>query len=154
MIKNKCNIQDILKKLQKSCLEDDKSNQTLFNDVEMRSIKILDIAYISVLYFFLGHYIAKILDYIYNKYLGVIDPNKKYNQLILIIELIFQMAVTGIIVYFGRNLIPLIPFPLNKYNGFNHMKVKEVTGAALLSTFMVMFQINMASRITYLKNNY
>ena len=84
MIKNKCNIQDILKKLQKSCLEDDKSNQTLFNDVEMRSIKILDIAYISVLYFFLGHYIAKILDYIYNKYLGVIDPNKKYNQLILI----------------------------------------------------------------------
>ena len=151
---NKCTIQDILKKLQDNCITNNKSQQTLFNDVEMRSIKLIDIGYITCIYFFIGHYLAKFLDSIYNKYLGVIDPNKKYSQSIIIAELILQMAVTGILVYFGRNLVYYIPFPLNHYDGFDHMKVKEVTGAGFLSTFLVMFQANMASRISYLKDNF
>jgi len=151
---NKCTIQDILKKLQDTCNKDNNKSQSLFNDVEMRSIKLLDIGYITCIYFFIGHYLAKLLDYIYNNYLGIIDPNKKYSQTVIISELLLQMAVTGILVYFGRNLVYYIPFPLNHVNGFDHMKVKEVTGAGFLSTFLVMFQSNMASRILYLKENF
>lgn len=151
---NKCSIQDILKKLQDTCIKENKGKQTLFNDVEMRSIKLLDIGYITCVYFFIGHYLAKFLDSIYNKYLGVINPNKKYNQTLIISEVILQTVVTGIVVYFGRNLVYYIPFPLNRYHGFDHMKVREVTSAGFLSTFLIMFQYNMASRIIYLKNNF
>jgi hypothetical protein len=69
-------------------------------------------------------------------------------------QIIFQMSVTGVIIYFGRNLIYLVPFPLHKYHGFDHFKVKEVTSAALLSTFLVMFQLNMTERILYFKKTY
>jgi len=154
MINNNCNIQNILEKLQNNCLQNSNNNQHLLNNIELRLIKILDIGYISILYFFLGYYIAKFLDNTYNKYLGIIDNKKKYNKLLLIYEIIFQTFVTGIIIYFVRNIIYLIPFPLNKYHGFDHLKVKEVTSVGLLSTFVIMFQTNMTNRIIYFKNNY
>jgi len=151
---DKCDIQNFLKKLQDTCIKNNKSEQTFINDVEMRSIKLLDIGYITCIYFLLGHYVAKFLDLIYNKYLGVLDKKKKYKHIIIILQLILQMAVSGMLVYFGRNLVYYTPFPLDKYHGFEHLKVKEVTGVGFFSVFLITFQSNMASRIMYLKEHF
>jgi hypothetical protein len=121
------------------------------HDLLMRSIKIVDIAFISTLYFLVAYYLAKSLDIFFTKYIGKLEEGKKYTQFQLMTEIIIQMSITGILSYVGRNLIQMIPFPLDKYQGFDHMKVKEVSSGALLTALLVFFQTNLMSKINYLK---
>ena len=121
------------------------------HDLEMRLIKIIDIGYITCLYFFAGYFGAKYLDLFFDKLLGKIDVKKKYSKIKIIFHLLIQISITGIVSYIGRNLIQMIPFPLDKYHGFDHLKVKEVSSGGLLTTFLVLFQSNLQKRFLYLK---
>ena len=115
---------------------------------------MIDIGYITCVYFFAGYLGAKYLDLFFNKYLGKIDPGTKYTKNHLISHILIQVSITGIISYIGRNIIQLIPFPLDNYHGFDHSKVKEVSSGALLTVFLVMFQNNLSNKITYFKQNF
>jgi hypothetical protein len=120
-------------------------------EFEMIIIKIIDIGYITCIYFSVAYISAKYLDKLFNKMLGKIDPKKKYSKMHIIIDILIQTAITGIISYIGKNLIQIIPFPLNQYHGFDHMRVKEVNSGALLTSFLVMFQTNLQNKIMYLR---
>ena len=121
------------------------------HDIVMRSIKIIDIGYITALYFIAGYYAAILLDTVFNKYFGNAETNKTYSKTKLIVYIIIEIAIIGIISYILRNLIQMIPFPLDHYNGFDHMKVKEVSSGTLLTVTMILFQSNVQNKIIYLK---
>ena len=59
--------------------------------------------------------------------------------------------MTGIVAYIGRNVIQLIPFPLDGLYGFIHMRVKEVSSGSLLTSITSMFQLSLQEKITYLR---
>jgi len=117
-------------------------------EIIIRSIKILDIGYITVIYFILGLILAKLFD----KYLGKFDKNKEDKKSILrsILELSLYLWFIGIVIYVVRNIVPLIPFPLNGVYGFDHLRVKEVTSATVFIISFMYFQQYYQDKIKYI----
>ena len=55
--------------------------------------------------------------------------------------------------YVSRNIVPLIPFPLDGYQGFVHSKVKELGVPIIFSFVYMLFGEHIKSKITYFYNN-
>ena len=114
----------------------------------VRSIKILDIGYITVIYVMLGIILARLCD----KKLGKFDEKKAKEKPIFqhLIELILLLWFIGVVIYIVRNLVPLIPFPLDGYYGFKHLKVKELTSATFFTISFMYFQVYYQNKIKYI----
>ena len=107
-------------------------------EIAIRTIKIIDIGFITSIYLVLGIILAKLCDI----YLGEFDEkteNKK-PRWISIAELILYFWFLGIVIYIVRNIVPLIPFPMNGLYGFQHEKVKELSGDTTFAVAFVYFQ--------------
>jgi hypothetical protein len=113
----------------------------------VRSIKILDIGYITIIYVMLGIILAKLCD----KKLGDFDEKEADKKSIYqhIFELILLLWLIGVIIYIVRNLVPLIPFPLDGLYGFNHLKMKELTSATFFTISFMYFQVYYQNKIKY-----
>ncbi len=51
------------------------------HDILMRTIKIVDIGYITSIYFIVGYYATILLDKVFDKYFGKIDDKKNTQRL-------------------------------------------------------------------------
>lgn len=117
-------------------------------EVIIRGIKIIDIGFITAIYFSLGLFLAKACDNV----AGEFDEEKENQKPLwkIIIELTFYFWFIGIVIYVVRNVIPLIPFPLDGMFGFDHMMVKEVTNAIAFTITFIYFQKHYQSKIQHL----
>ena len=118
------------------------------NDVIRRSIKIIDIVYIAIIYVFIAFYISLFLDkYIYPIFFKNDDKTlKEKKQSRIILESAIIAGILGIIIYTVRNLVPLLPFPLNGISGYIHSKTKEVSNSTLFTACMVLFSAPLRRR--------
>lgn len=118
-------------------------------DLIRRSIKILDIGYATVIYFFLAIWTVPLLDRILGKYNAVEESKKSTNK--IIIEIVLRVWCIGVISYLARNLVPLIPFPLQGVYGFDHSRVKEVTSGVIFASYLATFDIVLQSKVGHLR---
>ena len=124
-----------------------KKSQTLSNDILMRSIKIFDMGYITVLYVTLSLLCAISLDKVMGDFDEKIEAKKPLGR--LTIEFILTIWLYGVLIYVVRNLIELVPFPLDGYHGFSHKRVKEL-GSAMVFTFtFVLFSKYLKSKLDF-----
>lgn len=127
--------------------------QTFANDLLMRGIKIIDIGYITVLYIMFSIGIA----YITDKVMGKFDEKKQRNKskVRLTIELICEMWIYGVFIYIVRNLVGLIPFPLDGYQGFEHSKVKELTAVnpSVFTFTYILFSDYLKNKLAFFYNH-
>jgi hypothetical protein len=110
-------------------------------EIVIRSIKILDIAYITFIYGFIALLAATLLDkYIY-KYISFqkVAKEEDKNFYILLFEIFICLTINAIAFYFLRNILQFIPFPLEGVYGFTHMRVNEVQSGAIISVVLVWF---------------
>lgn len=115
----------------------------------IRGIKIVDIGFITVIYFALGYSMAFLVDEWFAKIFG---DNKKKSKWRLIGEVLIQVIAIGILTYIMRNLVELIPFPLDGILGYDHLRVKELKSGAVFTVFMVMFSYNMQDKLLHLRS--
>lgn len=121
-------------------------------EIIVRGIKILDIGYITAIYFTLGLVCATIVD----NYLGKFDEKKEKRKTLLrsTVELLLHLWLIGIVTYLVRNIIPMIPFPLEGIYGFQHIRVKEVSSASMFSVAFLLFQKYYQAQVKYVISSY
>jgi len=121
--------------------------QTLFEDLSVRGIKILDIGFIAAIYFIFGLMASKLFD----KLFGTFDPKKEEKKHIIQIslELIGMIWIIGVSTYVVRNLAEFIPFPFDGILGFKHSKVKELTSAAVYTLIVMGYALHFRAKLEY-----
>ena len=107
-------------------------------EILIRSIKIVDIGFITIIYFMFGLINARIIDNLLGEFNKELENKKSLPRIIL--ESIGLLWMNAIVIYVARNLIPLIPFPLEGYQGYRHGRVKELVSATTFIYAFLYFQ--------------
>jgi hypothetical protein len=127
-------------------------SQVYFNELMFRIIKIIDIAYVGIIYFTFAYIIGFYLDEMFVSLFGMdFDKKKDY---ILILEILLQIIAVSIITYVVKNLVEIIPFPLDGAYGFIHNNLKELKNGAFFTVFLVLFQYSMQGKIEFISKRY
>jgi hypothetical protein len=121
----------------------------LQKELVIRSIKLFDIGYATVIYILSAILLVSILNKYTDKYNEKEEEKKTTKRLLL--DIILRAWIIGILAYIVRNLFEIVPFPLEGVYGFEHLKVKEVVNSTLFVSFMVIFDTNLQNRVKILK---
>lgn len=121
--------------------------KTVRQEIIIRGIKLIDIAYINTIYLTLGAVLSICLD----KQLGKFDPKtaEEKSVAILSLEVLLHFALLGMFFYIVRNVVEWIPFPLHGKFGYDHLKVKELSNAGAFVTVFLLLQVNLKDKILY-----
>ncbi len=125
-----------------------KPKQTLKEDLIIRGIKIIDIGFITILYFILGFIVSIWFNRMYEKYVDLVNDYK--SNMRLVIELLIHIWLLGITVYIARNIVEKIPSPLDNIAGFSHKRVKELHSATVFTLVFFYSQTYMREKMGYL----
>jgi hypothetical protein len=117
-------------------------------ELVIRSIKVIDIGFITALYLTFGIVLAKLCD----KVLGELDEEKENQKPLwqLLIELFLYLWFVGIVVYVVRNVVQMIPFPFHGVYGYDHFRVKELINAVIFFVMFLHFQEYYQKKIRHL----
>jgi hypothetical protein len=125
------------------------TKNTFKKEVIIRSIKILDIAYITFIYGFFSLIIITFLDKYIFPYISLENvKEEEKSKYTIFIELLLCLTIYGIVAYILKNTLQLIPFPLEGVYGFQHLKVTEVKSGAMISMFLLWFSKAIRNKIT------
>ena len=107
-------------------------------------IKILGIIYICLIDIIVGLLVSGLLDkYIFKKFFYKKKVNDIHNNTVYhfyqFIKIGFMLGILVAFSYIFRNIIQLIPFPLDNYYGFNYNKLSEYKSNILLTTIMILY---------------
>lgn len=114
------------------------------------AVKLIDIGMVTMYFFVFGLMAAKLIDKILGDFNG--DDYDKIPLWQLFVEILVQLIFIGIVAYVLRNLVGLIPYPLNGVAGFNHSLLKELDGGEVLAVVLILFQRNLYDKVTYFVN--
>ncbi len=114
------------------------------------AIKILAILYVGILFSVPGILLSMGLDrFVFGEVSPEADMQKSMFR--LIVELSLLAGILAVVAYVGRNLLQLIPFPLDGMFGFEYGRVKEYKNATILATYIVLFSQTIQSKIMSIK---
>ena len=128
------------------------ADATKGHTVGFRVVKILDIGYITAIYFILALCIGIPID----RMLGKFNPfaYDKKSSLIIILELILHVYILGIVMYLVRNMVELLPSPLNGLYGYDHMRLKEMQNAAVFVLILFWNQQYLIKKMLYFHDRF
>ena len=121
------------------------------SELLMRSIKIVDIGFIAVIYIVLAIVCAVTTDVVMGKFDQLYEKTKSFSRLTL--ELILMAWLYGTLVYSVRNLACTVPFPLHGYHGYDHLKVKELQNAMMFTLSYMLFSDYIKNKFAFYYNN-
>lgn len=110
--------------------------------------KVMAMGYVTTLYFIVGIAMAKVFDAVYGPF-----DRKEHEQsgslFRLGAEIVVQMFFISVVIYILRNIVERIPYPLEGLGGYQHIQLKELGSAPILSVVTVLFQKNFTDKTTY-----
>ena len=120
------------------------------SELGFRLTKIADIGYITILYAISALVLAKAFDIVSKKI--DIEPNEQKSSIKLFIEIIIYLWTAGIVIYGVRNLMELVPSPLEGVFGLEHLRVKELGNAGVFVFIFFYFEESLKKKLTVLYN--
>ena len=101
----------------------------------------------TVYFFVLGLAAAKAFDGV----MGDFDEEnyQKISMIQLFVEIVLQLFALGVISYVLRNIVRLVPFPLDGVAGFHHNRLKELDGGEVMALVLILFQHNLIDKVLY-----
>lgn len=117
-----------------------------------RLIKIIDIGYITVIYFISGLILARLFDNYLDKFNKDIEKTKPTAQIIL--EVIMYLWINGMTIYIVRNLIEHIPSPFEGLYGLKHNIIGELKHAPILEFTLLYYQIHLTDKLRFLYDKF
>jgi len=120
-------------------------------DISIRSLKIVDIGYITILQFAFALFFAKQCDKLFNYMFGEHNDTTQFKKSIITqtCEVIFMLWIIGITCYIVRNIIVLIPSPIHGIYGFDHYRVNELYNLPIFIFVFLMFQSHLSAKLSY-----
>lgn len=116
-------------------------------NIKFTMIKIMDLAYIAVIYCFIALLITVMTEEI-KGFLPKQDDAEK-STWVLLVEIITYVWYIAITVYVVRNVVEYIPSPFDKMYGFSHMKIKELHSASMFSIIFIHLQEGFMKKLKY-----
>lgn len=118
------------------------------NGLLLRTVKVFDIGYVTAIYFLLAFVISLSID----RVLGRFDTDKadKTSTPVLMLGAVANLWCVGVLAYLARNVVELIPSPLDGVHGFRHAWLGELRGASVFTVTTLVFQKNLSARLTYI----
>lgn len=111
-------------------------------------LKMFDIFLLTVYYFIAAFYISTGVDYFMGRYESGDDKLKPTWKLFL--EAIWYTFVLLFVFYIVRNIVSMIPFPLEGLFGFRHELVKEKGGDVVFVFILFFYQEYYTKKLNYL----
>lgn len=110
------------------------------------AVKLADIGYVTLLYFI----VAMVFAYLFEKIYGTKTPEEYEKMPIwrLTADCVFHIFLLGVIAYMLRNIVALIPSPLDGIVGFQHARLKELHGGFMLHVLMILFQQSLFDKLS------
>jgi len=103
-------------------------------ELKIRFIKMLDIGYITVLYFVSAIIVGKIFNYMFGTYLPDQDTGKSTFR--IAIELCAIIWLIGVSTYIIRNIIEILPNPFENILDSHHKKLKELSTSTVYTLIL------------------
>lgn len=125
----------------------------LKDEMEMRSLRILDIGYIAVLYFIFGLICSLSIDRAYGEWTLAREEQKSIFR--IGIELLGMIWLFGILTYVVRHIVELIPSPVsyiplsNPSRKFDHLSVKELSSATVFTLILMGTSYHFRQKLEY-----
>jgi len=126
--------------------------KNLKDEILFRLVKIVDIGYVTVLYFFVAIVLAKALDFFNGKITK--EEEQKKSKLFRALELTLILWYTGVLYYIVRNLVELVPSPLDGLFGYQHALLKELKTAGIFTFLFLYFQKGIKDKIQFFVDDF
>jgi hypothetical protein len=106
--------------------------------------KTIGSAWVGALCFVIAYVISSALDRITSR----LDKSKTRTRIFL--EVFLQFAIIGAIGYGSRNLIKIIPFPVDGWSGYKHTELAELRSIPLFVFIFMFFQVKTQEKMRFL----
>ena len=109
-------------------------------------IRLMDIGLLGIYFIILSIAFSIGIEYIFIEIFG----KEPVNTFLLILEILLYAAAIMIISYIIRNIVELIPFPLDKLYGYNHKRISELKGGVIFAFAIIIFMKNFKRKLDIL----
>jgi hypothetical protein len=110
--------------------------------------KLLDIGYITVLYFSFGYIASLTIDKIVGPF--DIEKAKKKKTWLLFLEVLFHIYMLGLLIYLIKKIVVSIPSPFDGLNGFKHQQFPEAQTNFVLTFILLYYQKSLKAKLDYI----
>jgi len=112
------------------------------------AVKLMDIGITYTYFFVIGLMMAKVFDYMYSNVLDESETDwESYPIGLFTLNILFHFFLIGVSVYLIRNIVGAIPYPLEGVAGYQHHRLKELGGGAVLIFMIFLFQKNLTDKV-------
>lgn len=109
-------------------------------------IRLIDIGLLGIYFVILSIAFSIGIEYVFIE----IFDKKPINTFLLILEILLYAVAIMIISYIIRNIVELIPFPLDKLYGYNHKRISELKGGVIFAFAIIIFMKNFKRKLDIL----
>ena len=105
-----------------------------------RAIKMIDISLLGVYYLICGIISAIVINKIFKEIEESRGDNKQESNSYKAFRIILRTALIMISAYLMRNIVREIPFLLDGYFGYEHLRLKEMNGGVIIAFSIIALQ--------------